>query len=299
MNVLVVWVDSLYSSLLIPMKVSLKNHLTSIFMILSDVVWFGVTLVIVYLGVKEPLVYIEYRIYVLLLSVLLTAPWIIRLYQLRPRLETIRSALRACFPYATSEFLLVSMKRIDVLLVAIMLDLLAIGIYAPAVGIINALLLLLDSVSSVMIPVLSRSFSLDISQGWRQARLFVLFQAAFGMALTVALWAGMGLIGLLLGESYAASLNILKILSLILIIHSFAVSSASILTSTNQQSKRSAIQAAAVVLNIVLNIAVIQMYGITGAAVVYVITELFLTIAFASSVLQFHRFQVRAESSIP
>ena len=299
MNVLVVWIDSLFSSLLLPLKVNLRNQLTSIIMVVSDVLWFSATAALVYIGIVEPLVYIEYRFNILVFSVLLTAPWIIRLYQLRPRLETIRSALRSSFPYASSEILFVSMKRIDVLMVAVMLDSQAIGIYAPAVGIINALLMLLDSVPSVMIPVLSRSFSLDISQGWRLTRRFVLLLAAAGMALTAALWAGMGVIGLLLGESYAGSLNILKLLSAILIIHSFAVSSASILTSTSQQSKRSAIQAAAVVLNIALNIAVLQIYGITGAAVVYVITELFMTVAFASSVLQFHRFQVRAQSFTP
>ncbi len=144
MNVLVVWIDSLFSSLLLPLKVNLRNQLTSIIMVVSDVLWFSATAALVYIGIVEPLVYIEYRFYILVFSVLLTAPWIIRLYQLRPRLATIRSALRSSFPYASSEILLVSMKRIDVLMVAVMLDSQAIGIYAPAVSIINALLLLLD-----------------------------------------------------------------------------------------------------------------------------------------------------------
>lgn len=295
MNVLVVWVDSLLSSLLIPLKVFLKNHLTSTIMIASDVLWIGTTLAIIYLGVKEPLIYIEYRLYVLLLSVLLIAPWIIRFYQLRPRLEIMLAALRASFPYASAEFLLIMMNRIDVLLVAMMLDRLAVGIYAPAVGIVNALTLLLDSVSGVMIPVLSKTFSQDFNQGWREAKRFILFLAVFGLALTAALWVGMGVIGWLLGASYAASLDILKILSFILVIHSFAIASASILTSTNQQSKRSAIQAATVTLNIILNVAAILLFGIIGAAVVFVVTELFQAIAFSSGVLEFHRSQVRSK----
>lgn len=291
LNVLVVWVDSMFSSVLLPLKVNLRNQLTSAFMVLSDLLWMSATLVLVYIGITEPQVYIEYRLYVLVISLLLAAPWIIRIYQLRPRLEIVLSALRGSFPYASSEILLVSMKRIDVLLVALMLGSQAIGIYAPAVSIVNALLLLLDSASNVMIPVLSRSFAQRFSQGWWEARRFVLLQAVFGLALLVLLWAGMGLIGLLLGEGYSASIDILKILSPILVIHAFVTAGASIYTSTNQQSRRSAIQAVAVVLNVVFNILAIQLFGITGAAVVYVLTELFLALVFTSGVLQFQRSQ--------
>lgn len=298
MNVLVVWIDSLFSSLLLPLKVNLRNQLTSIIMVISDVLWFCATLALVYIGIVEPLIYIEYRLFILVFSVLLTAPWIVRLYQLRPRLETIRSALRSSFPYASSEILLVSMKRIDVLMVAVMLDSQAIGIYAPAVSILNALLLLLDSASNVMIPVLSNSFTHKIARGWHEAKRFVFFQALAGLALMGLLWAGMGLIGVILGESYSASIGILKILSPILVIHSFVTSGASIYTSTNQQSKRSAIQAVAVGLNIALNILAILAFGIIGAAVVYVVTELFLAVTFTSGVLQFHRSQVRSSVSI-
>jgi O-antigen/teichoic acid export membrane protein len=103
----------------------------------------------------------------------------------------------------------------------------------------------------------------------------------------IALFFGAKYFVLLLGTAYAGSQEILQILSIILFIHSLTFGVAAILVATNQQTKRSIIQAIAVVINIGLNFLVIERWGIIGVAWVFVLTEIVLLLGYTWLVLRY------------
>jgi O-antigen/teichoic acid export membrane protein len=179
--------------------------------------------------------------------------------------------------------------RVDVLIIAFLLDDYAVGLYAPAEGIINALYIVPLAIHFVMVPVLSNLFQRDINQAWLTTRRFFYVLVLVGLGLFLVVFFGAEFIVLLLGPSYAGSLEILKILSIILFIHSISFGTAAILVATKQQSQRTIVQAVAVFINITLNIYVIGKWGITGIAFVYVLTEIVLLAGYSFLVARYRR----------
>jgi O-antigen/teichoic acid export membrane protein len=237
-------------------------------------------------GVDQASSFIIIRLFILLISVLITGALILRWYRPQPQTQIVKVALMGSFPYAASEILNISAKRIDVLIVAVMLGGYPVGLYAPAVSVINAVLLLFDSISGVMLPVLSNLFAHDVELAWKYARRSLWLQSAAGLTLAISLSVTAKYFVTFLGDRYQGSLEPLLIMSAILFIHAFISSSANVLTSLNQQTKRTSIQAAGVFINVLLNIFIIPRFGISGAAAVYVVTEIFLAIGYSIGVLQ-------------
>jgi len=108
-----------------------------------------------------------------------------------------------------------------------------------------------------------------------------------GLGLFLLLFFGAKYLISLFGPAYAGSQEILQILSAILFFHSITFGVAAILVATNQQKQRTIIQAIAVVINVGLNFLIIQQFGITGVAYVYVLTEVVLLLGYVYLVLRY------------
>jgi len=177
--------------------------------------------------------------------------------------------------------------RADVLVIAFALDELAVGLYAPAEGIINALYLVPLAINFVSIPVLSNLFSTDVKQAWQTAKRLLAVLSLAGIAMFVGLFIGSKYLVMLLGTEYTGSLEVLRIMSIILFFHSISFGAASILVATQQQTNRTIVQVIVVIINIGLNFLVVKQYGITGVAWVYVISEFVLFLGYSYLVLRY------------
>ncbi len=184
------------------------------------------------------------------------------------------------FPFAVSEFLNIIYQNADVTMVALMADKISVGLYSPPSGVIHALFIIPFSISSSIIPVLSRLVKTP------QPRLFSEFlRTIIGLAsIGIALWVSIGIGGkyilpLLLGDSYQISGNLLVILSPILFIKCVEVACSSLLIAGGWQSKRIGPQFLAAALNILINLWAIPRLGLIGVSWAYLISELILMMA--------------------
>jgi O-antigen/teichoic acid export membrane protein len=290
---LAVWMDDLLRTALSAYKASLRNLNTLLIESTSDVIWFAGTIALIVLGIKSPETFMAYRFLILFTTVIVAYLLIYRWIGVRYRVQTVKASLRAAPPYALSEFLAQASMRLDVVIIAFMLGSVYVGLYSPAVSIISALYFIPMSIYSVMIPALSSHFETNSAQAWRSARKFTGLLLVTGACLSIILFFGANWLVSILGESYANSVQILKILSVILFLKSFSSAMVGILIAGGQQSKRAIIQAVVVGLGALLNLIVISSYGITGVAFVFVLSELFMLLGYAYLV---QRFRVETQS---
>jgi len=186
--------------------------------------------------------------------------------------------------------------RLDVIIVAFALGNYSVGLYSPAVSIVNALFFIPLSVYMVMVPSLSHLFESDLLQAWKSSKRFTLLLSVVGGLSSILLFVCADWVVALLGESFAGSGMILRILSVILLLKSLSFAMAGILVAGGRQSQRVIIQAIAVVLGTLLNLIVVFRFGINGVAVVFVITELILFLGYMGLVRRFRieTMEVRA-----
>lgn len=289
LSALTVLFDRLFLTLMTVFKAALKNRQTSVLDILSDGIWFVGTLVLIRLEVVTVLWFFWVRI--IGLALMFGMAWWVarRVVQLSVRWDVMQGALRDAFPYASSEFLTWIYMRFDVLIIGFALGERSVGLYSPAVSLVNALFLIPAAVHAVFIPILSFLFVHYPVQAWKTAWRGVALLTGLGLTLTGGLFLGANLLVSLLGPRYVASVGILKILSLILCFHSVAFGMATIMVALNLQGQRSIVQALAVVVNIGLNVAVIRWLEIPGVAWVYVLTEGVLLLGYAWIVMNHYR----------
>jgi O-antigen/teichoic acid export membrane protein len=295
---LIIWLDSMFMTALTGFKAILRNKINSLLQVASALIILSVVILLISRGETQASVFMQARAVILSFSLLVSLIFVWYFLKIKPSRSTAKTALTETPPYAVSEFLAWTYMRVDVLIIAFILNEYAVGLYAPAEGIINALYIVPLAVYFVMVPVLSNLFLTDRSQAWLTAKRFIGVLGGIGIALFVALYFGAKFIVYLLGPAYAGSEDILQILSVILLIHSIIFGAAAILVATNQQVKRSLVQAVAVGLNIGLTLLVIQHWGITGVAYAYVVTEIFLLLGYTFLVLRYrHQNPIEAPKS--
>jgi O-antigen/teichoic acid export membrane protein len=296
LTAIMVWLDSILMTALSAFKASLRNEYTLIIESSSDFIWFIGTLGLIYLGTKLPEAYVTLRLVILLATCIIAYYLIHRLLGLHISREIIQISLKACPPYALSEFLALALMRLDVIIVAFALGNYSVGLYSPAVSIVNALFFIPLSVYMVMVPSLSHLFESDLLQAWKSSKRFTLLLSVVGGLSSILLFVCADWVVALLGESFAGSGMILRILSVILLLKSLSFAMAGILVAGGRQSQRVIIQAIAVVLGTLLNLIVVFRFGINGVAVVFVITELILFLGYMGLVRRFRieTMEVRA-----
>lgn len=297
LSALSVFLDSLFRTSLTTFKASLRNKVTSILESTSGIFWFLVTLLLITTDEQNASVYIQAKVGVLAMSLVLSLALVWRSFGILPTVITIKQAISQALPYATSEFLAWISMRVDVLIVAIFLGETAAGVYSPAVGSVNALFLVPATVYMVFVPVLSNLFTTNIKQAWLSAKRSILLLSVIGIGLSLGLLLLAGPLTRLLGPSFIGSFQIIQILSPILFLHSITFAMAAILVATDQQSKRAVVQTIAVVLNIILNLFIVRWAGLRGVAIVYVFTEIVLLAGYSSIVIWYRLQPVSTETS--
>jgi O-antigen/teichoic acid export membrane protein len=171
--------------------------------------------------------------------------------------------------------------RADVVIISVTIGKTATGLYSPAVGLVNMAFLAPMAIYSVMVPVLSNLYKHHPQQAHKTALRTILLSLLVGVGLAIIYNSGAPLITTLLGPSYEASVDTLKILSWVLLFKCGSFAFATIMVATNQQAKRTFIQVIAAMTNIILNFLIVFRFGINGVAFVYVITEIILFIGYA------------------
>jgi O-antigen/teichoic acid export membrane protein len=280
-SVLLIWLDTLLATTLTAFKAGLRNRVPAVLEASADALWCGLTVGLILIGVRQPAIYLISR--VIVSAAALSLGWLLlcRIFGLRFDIGVARGALRGAFPFAASEFLGMVTMRADVVIVGLTLGKVATGLYSPAVGLINMAFLAPLAVYLVAVPVLSNLYQNHPQQARRTAARFFVLSLGLGVILTVGFTAASSLIVLLLGSAFEGSVDILRILSLVLFFKSGSFAMAASILATNQQAKRTVVQAVAAGFNIISNLLVATWIGINGVAWVYVITEVILLVGYS------------------
>jgi O-antigen/teichoic acid export membrane protein len=280
-SLLLIWLDTLLATTLTAFKAGLHNRAPSVLEASADALWCGLTVGLIFLGVRQPDTYLMVRVIVSASALMLG--WVIFRgnFGLRFELAIARQALRGSFPFAASEFLGMVTMRADVVIVGLTLGKVATGLYSPSVGLINMAFLAPLAVYLVAVPVLSNLYKNHTQQARRTAVRFILLSIGLGVLLTAGFAAAAPLVVHLLGSAFKGSVEILRILSLVLLFKSVSFAMAAIILATNQQARRTGVQAIAAGFNIFSNILVVYWIGINGVAGIYVLTEVILVVGYA------------------
>jgi O-antigen/teichoic acid export membrane protein len=201
-------------------------------------------------------------------------------------LPSFTSIFKGALPYAASELLAQIYIQADVTILALMSTRDATGLYSTASGMINALFVIPSAGYLLAIPSLSRLESQapeKLNSAFK--RYFLGFLGLGGILLVATLGFGAVVMEALLGAKYHVSGQLFSLMSPILFLKSIGFCCAAILVSLGLQRKRLVPQAASAAVNVVLNILVIPIAGIYGVAIVYIISEVVLTVGYGATVL--------------
>jgi O-antigen/teichoic acid export membrane protein len=180
-------------------------------------------------------------------------------------------------PYGLSEFLAMVYGQIDVTMLAFLAGSTIVGLYAPAVGLINAFITIFSSAYFFFIPQLTRTLLLHPERFRQNTIKMMIGFALTGLAAMVAL-GGLGplLVNLLLQQAYQQTGELLLFMSPIMFFKGLSAGCAAFLVTVGWQQRRLLPQIASAGVNILLNFWAIPRWGPVGAALVYTFSEAIL-----------------------
>ncbi len=268
------WFNGMYYGLLAALKAVLRNKVSAFQEALYNISVLGVALILVANHAITAQNFLVWRIVIQALFLSLIIFYIKQQLGLTFSSEIIRLALRKFPPYLSSDFLATLFMRMDILLVSIFLTKKEVGLYSPAVGIINATFLIPSAVYIVIIPVISNLFIYNPQRAWQTARRNILVLGCVGLALFVGMIVFSKVATIFLGSAYKDIQPLLLLLSPVVLLHSLTYGMASVLVAAQLQVRRSWIQLIAVVVDGILNAYLLPRIGINGAAIAYLISEI-------------------------
>lgn len=289
-----VWLDELGRLVWVVFETALRNRSTLVLMVTMQALVAAAVAALFIQGEERVQVYLAVQLAATGAGSLVGLFWQIRQFGFHLELERLRPTVRASVPFALSLALALIYGRADIALVAQWLGNAAAGLYAPAVSLISALVLVPLALYNVILPVLSRTLQADRSQ---LARL-IWQSIALSLGLGVIMAGGTLLLArpvvhLLYGADYTGTVTILMILSGVLLARSVNLSAAAALIALNQQGRRVRHQAVIACLNILANLFVLQFWGIAAVAAVFVLSEIALAVAYLHTIWR----TLRADSS--
>ena len=187
--------------------------------------------------------------------------------------------LEKAWPFALSIIFNIIYFKIDIVMLGIIKTEKEVGLYVAAYNVIILFYYLPQIVSLAVLPIMSRLYLTSQSKLKKAYQQLFDYHYIFGIFFALILFVySKQIIVLLFGEGYTQSHIALRILSVAIIFKYIAYTSGAVLTSINKQKKRAFYQGATSLINITLNLFLIPSFGVVGASISTVITEIVLAI---------------------
>ncbi|WP_407306584.1 flippase [Desulfosporosinus sp. SB140] len=207
--------------------------------------------------------------------------------------------LRKGLPYGAAVIFLYVYFQIDMFMLSLMRASREVGIYSAAYRLISVLLFIPGILTSVIYPVLFQ-LGVESHDKHREAieKIFKVLSAV-GIPGSVLLFVlANPLLTWLYSHRFQASIPIMMILCWFFALECLSFSLGDVLTTTNRQWTRAWIQGGAAVINIGINLYAIPRYGIYGASVATLITELYVFVMYYG-VVRRQVYKVRIWRQLP
>lgn len=196
-------------------------------------------------------------------------------------LSRLVGMIKRGLPYGIAVIFLFVYFQIDMFMLSLMRPTIEVGIYSAAYRLIAVLLFIPGILTSVLYPIL---FQLSVeSKEKHRGTIEKIFKvlSAVGIPGSVLIFVlADPLLTWLYNGRFPESVTILMLLSWFFALECLSFSLGDVLTTTDRQWTRAKIQGSAALLNIGINLYAIPRYGIYGASVATLITELYVYVAF-------------------
>lgn len=285
-----IWLDEIGNVAWSTFKSALHNRITAVLIVTPQIVLLLLIVVLVRLNIDTAQSYLIVRLFTAFVSMSVSIFLMIYFVGVSLDFAEIKFVLQDTISFAASHGLAVIYERADIIIIAAFLGNTAAGLYGPAVSLMTTLFLIPQVIYEVMLTWMSRTYVRSPSIIPRRSFQLVLASAVLGIGLSIGMvLIAHPLVWFIYGSEYAASGNILVILSAILIFKSISFALASVITAVGWQNKRVIVQAIVALLNIGLNILLVQPFGLTGVAYVYIISESVLMLGYMAYVLKWQQ----------
>lgn len=278
--ILDVWFDSIFITSLAVMNTQRKIKQYSLLVLLSRGLKLLGLIILMAIANQNILVFAGWRASFSLVFALIAVTF------LQPNLgefsfSNVSEVFRKSRSYALSDLLATVYMQADVVILSNFRGNIAAGIYSPALSLINALFVFPNAVYTYVIPSLSRWLKEKSDKFVELARKLILLVLIMGIAMSLATsLLGKPATGILLGDRYSKSGELMVRLSPILLLKCLEFGFAAIIVAANKQKSRLIPQAIAALLNVGLNLVLIPRLGEFGAASVYLVTEIVLFVSY-------------------
>jgi O-antigen/teichoic acid export membrane protein len=185
-------------------------------------------------------------------------------------------------PYTLSLFLFQFYSRIDVVLLGFLLDTAAVGVYNVAYRVVF-LLMFIPHFASVAVLPLASSLFLDSREEFRILYRKVLNAVILvGLPIAAGLWlTAPDLVGLFFGDAFEESASVLRLLSVLLFLTCLDRIMGTFLVACDRQVDRTKSQSVVACVSLVLNLLLIPILGVRGAAIAILVSETVLVILYS------------------
>ena len=285
---LVIWLEGLFGVGLSVFRTLLRNQMTALLLVASRGGILLLTGILVVAQVQDVMPYALARLAAGIVIIMVTM-WVLPIKPKRNAAIPLAGTARESLPFALSDLFASVYVQADVTIAGVALGKVAVGLYAPASSLISALLGFPTSLYYVAVPVLTARLGEDRNRFRRAVVSTLALFSLVGLVMWAIAWLCAGILPMLLGTSFTGSRALLVILSPILLLKGISFGAAAVLVAVGWQTRRMYVQGLAAILNVVLNLALIARFGITGVAAVYVVSETFLTIGYLAWVITYLR----------
>lgn len=296
LSILDVGIENGFATIIATYTVKSRTRLASLLIVSSRSLRLLSALILIFLEIKDiqPFVFLRlcFTIIIFIIGLITLRP---KFY--KPTRVNIRNIVGESLPFGTSEFLATIYGQIDVVMISLMAPRIYVGLYSPAISIINAAVTALSSSYQYFIPRFTR---IVFDQRKDLIRLTKYLAAGY-LVVGIFLWLGFGILGesivdIVLGDNYQVTGKLVKLLSPLLFFKSLSMFCAVILVSVGWQRKRIVPQIISASVNIGLNLWMIPNFGVTGAAMVYVTSEAVLLAGYGYWVFRFFKTAYQREA---
>ncbi|MBZ4646304.1 MAG: hypothetical protein JG777_1793 [Clostridia bacterium] len=175
---------------------------------------------------------------------------------------------KQCFPFIASYALFIIYYRVDILMLSKMADIFAVGLYSSAYRLVDPILFIPAALAATLLPLMSKEYIKDRNRFCQLYSAGSKYIMLLMLPLTIALFLlSEKLVHLLYTESYYPAIITFQILSLTLVFNSVNSIQNSILIASDRQKINTLSIGICCVLNVVLNLILIPLYGCNGAAI--------------------------------
>ncbi len=278
---LIVYFEEIASSVWSASRAALQNQRILKLIVPANLALLAVVVSLALLGTDDAAQYLFWQMFVTAGIAVLAITWQAHAFGFAFDRASYAPTLRGTFVFGVSMGLFMIYGRADVALVAQYLGSEAAGYYAPAISITGALALAPFAIYMIMVPVLSREHAQRSSALIAHAKRLLIVSIPLGiLAGLFLMFSADWIVQLVFGSAYTETGDVLTILGGVLSARFITLAAASILVAVGWQYRRVQVQAVVATANVGLNILLIPIYGIIGAASVYVFTEWTLVIGY-------------------